>query len=325
VTEAAAKHGRALILGGAGFIGSHIANAFLECNWQLGIVDGLVSGTGGTQRNIADVEAFTLLHKIEDVADLTERLQWADWIIDAMGFTGHLAGFDNPRMDIEPNLLSHLHLIQNLRSIPGKRIVYLASRGQYGASQSDVITEESPCQPLDPQGINKLAVEHLFRIYSKAYGFDAVSLRLTNCFGPQQKMSGETGLVASFIQSTLDGKQIELFGNAERTKDLLFAGDVARIVFEITQTAWSGFEVFNVGGTEVTLKKLLETIFIAAGSGSYSVKPFPDHVKRIDVGEARFSDDKLTKLLGNRHRAPLGEAIRSTVEYFKQNQGSDRP
>jgi UDP-glucose 4-epimerase len=312
-----------LLCGGAGFLGSHIAKTFLRQDWRVGALDGLVEGTGGARANIADFESdleFVLLQKIEAVSDLAERVQWADWIVDAMAFTGHLIGFEQPIMDANANLLSHLRLLEALKKCPGKRIIYLGSRSQYGVAAAAEITEETPCAPVDPQGINKLAAEHFFRIYSKPYQFDAASLRLTNCFGPKQRVTGERGLVGGFIQDTLDGKPIEIFGSADRTKNLLFGEDAAKIVFAFTQKPWSGFDVFNVGGVEAGIREFLETIFKAAGKGSFTVKPFPEHVKRIDVGEARFSDEKLGRFLNGFERTSLDAALSLTVDYFKENQ-----
>jgi UDP-glucose 4-epimerase len=317
------KNNRLLLVGGAGFIGSHIARIFLTNDWQIGIVDGLVEGTGGARQNVKDFASkleFALYQSIEETADLIEHVKWADCIVDAMAFTGHMVGFEKPLMDAGSNLLSHLRLIEALKSCPGKKIIYLGTRSQYGSVPADVITEESICLPVDPQGINKLAAEHFFRIYAKPYQFSAASLRITNCFGPNQRVNGERGLVGGFIHDVLNDKPIEIFGSAERRKNLLFGEDAARVVLEMAQKSWAGFNVFNVGGTEVSIQDLLKTIFQAAGKGNFSVKEFPEHVKRIDVGEATFSDEKLKRFLNGKKQTPLATAIGLTVEYFKQNQ-----
>jgi nucleoside-diphosphate-sugar epimerase len=317
------KQQRILILGGAGFIGSHIARLFLEEDCRVGTIDGLVDGTGGHPRNIAafqDTLEFSSFDRVEAVPGLKDRVHWADYIVDAMAFTGHMVGFEKPRVDLDSNLLSHLMLIDALKGSADKRVIYLGTRSQYGSVPVEVITEESPCLPVDPQGINKQAAEHFFRIYSRAHKFNVASLRLTNCYGPGQRVHGERGLVGGFIQDALDEKSIEIFGSAARTKNLLFGEDAARIVVQLAAKPWSGFDAFNVGGTEVSIQELLETIFEAAGKGSFTVKPFPEHVKRIDVGEARFSDEKLTSFLGNRERTALATAVLQTVDYFEQNQ-----
>lgn len=315
---------RLLLFGGAGFLGCHIARLFLRNGWKVGIIDGLVEGTGGARAHIADFESdleFGLFTRIEEIAkrELIDRVKWADWVLDAMGFTGHLVGFKAPLTDINSNLLCHIHLVEALKECPGKRLIYLGTRSQYGSVGQQIITEESMCLPVDPQGIGKLATEHFFRIYSKAYQFNAVSLRLTNCFGPRQRLDGERGLVGEFIHDALQGKAIEIFGSAERKKNLLFGEDAAHVVFKITQKTWDGFDVFNLGGTEVSIRDLLQGIFSEAGKGTFHVKAFPEHVKRIDVGEAGFSDDKLTAFLGDHERTPLAKSLGLTVDYFKQN------
>jgi nucleoside-diphosphate-sugar epimerase len=309
---------RALILGGAGFIGSHIAEKLLKVGYQVGIVDGVVEGTGGSFENIADWKndfEFVELEPVRNAQDLVEHIRWADYIVDGMAFTGHLIGFQDPVTDVACNLMSHLYLVEALKSCPGKRVIYLASRGQYGAVTSNVVTEESPCRPLDPQGINKLAAEHFLRIYGPAYGFETASLRITNCFGPRQKLSGEIGLVGAFIKDVLEGRTIEVFGSPDRVKNVVYVRDVARIVLDLMKAGWKNFELFNVGGVEVSIQQLLEQIFAAAGKGRFILKSFPDEVKKIDVGEARFSDAKLNAWLGCSERTAMGESIPATVDY----------
>lgn len=314
---------RLLVLGGAGFIGSHIVRNCLRHDLQVGMIDGLVKGTGGSEANIQDLKPdleFACFQRVDEVSGLSEYVDWAEVIIDAMAFTGHFEGFAKPLTDIEHNLLAHVHLINALKDKSAKRVVYLGSRSQYGRVQDKTITEQSNCEPLDPQGINKLAAEHFLRIYSRAHGFSAMSLRMTNCFGPNQKLVGDRGLVGGFIQDVLDDKPIEIFGSAERLKSILFVEDAARVVVQSALKPWSGFEIFNLGGMEVSIEDLLKAIFSAAGKGEFSVKPFPEEVKRIDVGEARFNDDKLRHFLGRNDQTSLSSAVESTVEYFKQNQ-----
>ncbi len=322
------KRNRALILGGAGFLGSHVAQTFIDAQWQVGVIDGLVPGTGGTPENLANCRGdlhSVVLKRIEETENLTEHILWANIIVDAIAFTGHLIGFQDPLMDTSCNLLSHLHLVQALRKSSGKRVIYLGSRGQYGAASGAHIIEETPCKPLDPQGINKLAAEHFLRIYGQANQYETVSLRLTNCFGPRQRINGERGLVGSFIHSVLQDKPIEIFGSPGRRKNVLYAEDVAKIVLQLASKEWKGFQIFNVGGEEVSLRELLEAILEAVGKGGFTVKPFPEEVKKIDVGEANFSDEKLNSFLGSRQRTPIREAIPLTVQYFKENRGKERP
>lgn len=309
------------MLGGAGFLGSQIALCFLANGWEVGIVDGLVQGTGGNPDNCISFRhqlAFERFDCIEDIEDLSSLLKWSDLVVDAMAFTGHLLGLQRPQLDVQSNLVNHIHLIEALRQHPGKRVIYLGSRSQYGRVDSAHVQETSPCIPLDAQGINKLAAEHFFRIYSLNSGFHAISLRLTNCFGPSQRTTGEVGLVGSFILDAIEDKVIEIYGNAQRTKNLLYGNDAAKIVHMVANKSWEGFHVFNVGGVEVALDVLLETIFRAVSKGSFVVKPFPAMVKNIDVGEGTFVDDKIKGFIGNYSTTALPESISATAQYFTQ-------
>ena len=313
---------RVIVLGGAGFLGSLIAKEFLRHGLRVGIIDGLVRGTGGNPENIAGMEDrldYFIPEKIEQVSNLEERIQQSDLVVDAMAFTGHLEGFEEPLRDTSANLICHLHLIDVLKKCPGKRVIYLGSRSQYGRIEDSVIREETPCLPIDPQGINKQAAESFFRIYSKAHQFHTLSLRLTNCFGPNQRTTHETGLLGSFIQETLDDRPINIFGSADRRKNFLYGDDVAKIVYRLYLKNWEGFKVYNVAGVDVTIEEVLRIIFEEVGRGSFEVEPFPEKIKNINVGEAVFCDAKIKDFLGPNSPTPLRKAIAATINYFEKH------
>lgn len=312
---------RILLLGGAGFIGSNLAREFVNAGAKVVIIDGFVQYTGA---NILNIQSFTekidlYRSKVENLSCLKELVEDSDFIIDSMALTSHNYGVEYPVMDVQINLLSHLHLINALKGTRNKTIVYLGSRGQYGNSKEAVITEETPQNPIDPQGISKVAAENFLKFYAERYGFKGVSLRITNCFGENQKVDGDDiGLVGSLIKDILKGKPVEIYGSKERGKNIIYVKDLVNIILELIKHDSDNFEVYNIAGLEVTLGSLLDNIIENIGRGNYDVKPFPAAIKQIDVGDAKFSGEKIRAKIGKLEFSDLNRALTNTIRYFEE-------
>jgi nucleoside-diphosphate-sugar epimerase len=314
------KSERALILGGAGFIGSHIAAEFVKMGAQVKIVDGFLPNTGANIENIRpiieDVEVYN--KKVEGLENLADLIDACDLIVDSMGLTSHSFGMEHPLMDLNLNLTSHIHVIKALNNFTEKKVIYLGSRAQYGKGREPAINENSPQEPVDTQGTFKAAAENLYRIYAKAYGFKVISLRVTNCFGENQKTQGpDIGLVGLFIRDILSGNPVEVYSDSKRKKNIIYVKDLAKIIAYISELELDTFEAFNVAGIELSLEKLLKSIIRIAGTGEYCLREFPESIKCMDVGEAKFDDSKLTAQVGRQDFTELDVTLENTVTYFK--------
>ncbi len=310
-----------LIFGGTGFIGSNISQRFVNEGFLVTIIDGLCKNTGGRKKNIQTIlkDIKFIQQKIEQVKNLENYIRKADVIIDCMGWTSHLSAFKNPQYDLQLNVLSHLKLIEMLRKNPGKKIIYLGSRGQYGNPTSKEITEETKMEPLDVQGIHKLTAENYFRIFSKIIGFSVTSLRLGNCFGVNQLLNTEDiGLIGSFMKDSLMEKEIVLYGT-DRKRSFVYAQDVAEVIFQLTQDLVLGFNAYNLVGSEIYLMDLVKKIVDITGSGSVKIEKMPEHIKKIDMGNARVSEEKLKAKLGKLPMTDLNLSLQKTINYFKEN------
>ncbi len=310
-----------LILGGAGFIGSNLAEEFINLGAQVKIVDGFVQHTGANRDNIKSfVEKIDLYDcRVENLHNLSELVNDSDFIIDSIGLTAHIFGIENPLIDVQYNLICHLLIISALKGSKNKKVIYLGSRGQYGNIEGTVISEKTPQNPIDAQGINKVAAEIFYKIYAQKYGFKVVSLRITNCFGQNQKCYGnDIGLVGSFIRDMLSGKTVDIFGKKERRKNLIYIKDLVKIITRFNTRIVNSFEAYNIAGYELTIGNILDYIIGIIGRGKYVVKPFPKDIKNIDVGEAGFSDEKIRYLLGRLEFTNIRDALSNTIEYFKR-------
>ncbi len=308
-----------LLMGGAGFIGSNLAEALVGYGAKVIIVDGFVRYTGADILNIQKTIDKIDLHecRIEDMDCLPELVECSDITIDSMGLTSHNFGVEYPILDSQLNLISHLSLISALKKAQNKKVIYLGSRGQYGNVKNSVIKEDTPQNPIDPQGINKVATEMLFKFYAKQYGIKVTSLRITNCFGENQRVVGDDiGLVGSLIKDILEGKTVEVYGSDKRKKNIIYIKDCVEIILNLIRSGFDRFEAYNVAGLEVSLANLLKNIIGNIGRGDYIVKAFPSSVKDIDVGDAEFSDEKMRNKIGEIEFHDLEKSLSNTITYF---------
>jgi len=311
---------RVLIPGGAGFIGSNLAEFYLHNGWDVTVIDGLLERTGARIQNLSSVKSdITFINKrIEDIVELRQIVKQNDLIIDCMAWTSHKAAIIDPLYDCNLNIISHIHLINSLPEGYDKPVIYLGSRGQYGNPKIEVITEDSPMIPEDIQGINKLAAENYFRIYSKLKKINVISIRFPNCYGKNQPLEGDDiGLIGSFIRDVLADKEIEIYGN-NRKRFILYVRDLCEYIYSIVQGDVAGFNPYNISGIELTLEELIETIIRIAGKGRYIKKDLPLEIKAIDIGTARFSDEKIKKIFSV-ETTDINVSLQETIKYFQQN------
>lgn len=308
-----------LILGGAGFVGSHVAERFVHAGDRVTVVDGLLTGTGGRREHLAGViDRVELIPvRVEEADGLAALVARSEVIVDAMAWTAHRLALRDPLRDLDLNAASHLHVIRCLAAGAGKKVIFLGSRGQYGRSHGGTITEDAPQQPEDVQGTHKVAAESYYRIYSGLHGFDAASLRFGNCFGPRQPTEGEdVGLIGGFARGLLAGQTVEVYG-AHRRRFVVDARDVADVVFQLSGRVPRGFSAFNYAGAAVSVGELAEVLVGLAGRGACQIAPMPEEIARIDVGDAPFDDGKLRAHLGRLPIPDLRRSLAATMAYFQ--------
>jgi UDP-glucose 4-epimerase len=252
-----------LVTGGAGFIGSHVAEQLLAAGHEVAIVDDLSSGK---RENVPPGAQFVEA----DIRTGCEDL-FASFRPDVLSH--HAAQMDvrrsvsEPDLDADINVIGTLRLLQNCVRHEVRKVIFASSGGAiYGEQTSFPATEEHQQYPVSPYGVSKLAGERYLYFYSVEYGLAYVALRYANVYGPRQDPHGEAGVVAIFGGNLRDGAPSTIYGTGEQTRDYIYVEDVARAnLAALDYDGSSG--AFNVGtGIETTVTELYDRMRSAAGS-----------------------------------------------------------
>ena len=244
-----------VVTGGAGFIGSHVAETYLMAGHEVWIVDDLSTGR---QTNIPAGAHFVQA----DIAAEAARRLLVDEQIDVVNH--HAAQMDvrrsvtDPLFDARVNILGLLNILEGARQAHCQRIIFASSGGTvYGEQDTFPATEDHTTRPISPYGVSKLAGERYLYFYHREHSLPSLSLRYANVYGPRQDPHGEAGVVAIFTQRLLAGEPITINGDGKQTRDYVFVGDVAQANLAALTADYNG--AINIGtGIETDVNTLAE-------------------------------------------------------------------
>ena len=250
---------RAIVTGGAGFIGSHVVDALVARGDEVTVIDSLVHGkrenvSSGAQLHVRDVR--------EPVDDLFDEVQ-PEAVFHLAAQADVRVSVEDPVGDAEVNVLGTVRILEAARA-HGAQVVFASTGGAIYGECLEAAREDSPCEPLSPYGTAKLAGEEYIRSYNRLYGTRHIALRYGNVYGPRQDPHGEAGVVAIFLGALARGERATIFGEGLQTRDYVYVGDVARAT---TSALGQDPGVFNVGtGRETSVLELYELCALVAGS-----------------------------------------------------------
>jgi UDP-glucose 4-epimerase len=309
---------RALVTGGAGFIGSHVTEALLAEGFAVTVLDDLSSGK---RENIPAAATFLQADIRSPEAATAIRDGGFDVLCHLAAQMDVRRSVSDPTFDADVNVKGTLNLLEAVRaSKRATRVVFASTGGAvYGDFSTPPTVETDGKDPESPYGIAKFAVELYLAYYARVHGLDYVALRFANVFGPRQDPHGEAGVVAIFCQRILAGQPLTVFGDGSQTRDYVYVGDVARahLLAATRQTIPAGRvddRAFNLGTErETSVVELVEALRVAAGR-SVTVKN-----EAARAGEQRrsvVSIGKAAKELGWTPQVALEEGLTRTFHWF---------
>ncbi|MEA2337115.1 MAG: UDP-glucose 4-epimerase [Thermoanaerobaculia bacterium] len=300
-----------VVTGGAGFIGSNIADAYLARGWRVTIIDNL---SGGDRRNIDPRADFHQLDiRDRKTADLIREIK-PDVINHHAAQMDVRKSVEDPAADADVNVVGTLRILEAAVDAAVKRVLFASTGGAiYGEPVEVPQTETHPTAPLSPYGCAKLAIEHYLHYYRIVHGLSSAALRYANVYGPRQNAHGEAGVVAIFAGKLNNGEQVTINGSGEQTRDFVYVDDVVAANLAASDAEWQG--EYNVGtGVETSVNTLYESLASIAGSDRPAV-----HAPAKEGEQLRsvLDGSRLRALAELPERTALKDGLAKTFAWFR--------
>jgi UDP-glucose 4-epimerase len=305
---------RILITGGAGFIGSHLADAYLAAGHEVAVLDNLYSGK---LENLAGARVMFFQTDIRDKAGVLEAFgRFRPEVVSHHAAQMSVKGStDDPTFDAQCNVLGLINVLEAAVEVKARKVIFSSSGGTvYGDSPIIPSPEDAPLIPMSPYGITKMVGEHYLKYFQQAFGLDYTVFRYGNVYGPRQDPHGEAGVVAIFAKKLLRGEAPIIHWDGEQRKDYVHVKDVARANL-LALTGGSG-QAFNIGaGVATSVNELFAGLEQQLHTG---ITPHYGPKREGDVRLSYLNIDKIAEHLGWRPQVELNEGMVDTVAFFRE-------
>lgn len=311
--------GRVLVTGGAGFIGSHIAEAYLAEGWAVTVLDDL---SRGHQENVPAGATFVKA----DIRSPEARKLLATGGFDVLNH--HAAqidvrvSVDSPALDADINLVGFVNLLEGAGEGGVRRVVFASSGGVvYGDPETVPTPEQAPKGPISPYGVSKLSGEYYLRALGALRGFEGIAMRYANVFGPRQDPKSEAGVVSIFVSRLLEKQKLIVFGDGRQTRDYVFVKDVARANVLASRAAVPPGGDIDASAFNIATAKQTSVLELADKVGGVmGMKPELEFAppragelfrSSLDIGKAK-------RVLGWSPTVPFDDGLRELVAWFRK-------
>jgi nucleoside-diphosphate-sugar epimerase len=312
-----------LVTGGAGFIGSNLAQELIERGSKVRIIDNLVTGF---RENLEEIKGdFDFIQAdINDAAELDKALQGVDVVFHEAALPSVPRSVDDPAETHFACVDGTFNLLDAARRNGVRRVVYAASSSAYGDQEVLPKVETMAPDPLSPYAVAKLVGEYYCRVFSYVYGLECFALRYFNVFGPRQNPSSQySGVISRFTDALMKGERPVIYGDGEQTRDFTYIANVVDANIKAA-TATEGIgQVMNVAnGERVSLNELLETLKRITDKPDVSAEYLPE--RKGDVKHSQADNRRAAQFLGYEKLVGLEEGLRSTIDWWSKSRFAGR-
>ena len=303
-----------LVTGGAGFIGSHLAEELLRRGHRAVVADSLITGRRRNLENLAGVEFVE--GDLADLAVARRAVQDVEYVLHQAAISSVPRSVADPLASHRANVDASLNMLVAARDAGVKRLVYAGSSSAYGDAVALPKHEEMPVGPLSPYALQKLVAEQYCQMFTRLYGLDTVTIRYFNVFGPRQDPSSPySGVISLFATALLDGRQPTIYGDGEQTRDFTYVANVVDGVLRACEAPGVAGEVINVAtGGRISLNDILRTMNRIVGT---NLEPIYQEPRAGDVRDSQADISKAERLLGYIPSVSLDDGMRKTVEWCR--------
>jgi nucleoside-diphosphate-sugar epimerase len=305
-----------LVTGGAGFIGSHLAEELVRRGHRVRVADSLITGK---RRNLDHVPGVEFMEgDLADAAFAQRAASGIDFVLHQAAIPSVPRSVNDPLTSNRSNIDATLSMLVAARDAGVKRFVYAGSSSAYGDTPTLPKREDMVPSPLSPYALQKLVGEQYGQLFTRLYGFETVTIRYFNVFGPRQDPgSPYSGVISLFATALLERRQPTIYGDGEQTRDFTYVANIVDGVLRACDAPKAAGEVINVAcGTRISLNELLRVLNRIAGT---TVEPIYKEPRAGDVKDSQADISKAKALLGYTPIVALEEGLRHTLEWCRQS------
>lgn len=308
---------RIVVTGGAGFIGSHVIDAYRAAGHDVLVIDSLWEHGGGRRANVP--ENVSLVHM--DVRDEAIGRVFADFAPEVVSHHAaqHSVAISvrDPLYDAQINVIGLLNVLEFAQKSGVRKVIFASSGATFGTPERLPITDDTPQHPSSPYGITKMVGEHYLRFYEASRGLDFTALRYGNVYGPRQDPNGEAGVISIFIGKFLAGEPVRIDWDGDQTRDYVFVEDIARVNLAALERGSGGCYVIGTG-VRTSVNQIYRRLVEITGFEAPVIHAPP---RPGDARDAQFDATRARLELGWTPSTDLPDGIRATYEYFKRLSG----
>ncbi|MEP6742307.1 MAG: SDR family oxidoreductase [bacterium] len=313
-----ALKGIALVTGGAGFIGSHIAAGLVDAGARVRIIDDLSTGY---RENIEEVggDVDFIEATLADESALRKSLEDVELVFHEAAIPSVPRSVENPRQTHIASVDSTFSLLLAARDKGVRRVIYAASSSAYGDQPTLPKVETMLPDPLSPYAVAKLVGEYYCQVFTRVYGLESVSLRYFNVFGPRQDPSSQySGVISRFISALLSDQQPVIYGDGEQSRDFTYIANVVAANLKAAETTKGIGQVINIAnGERVTLNQLLDQLKLLTGKNN--VQADYQDLRKGDVRDSLADITRARELLGFAPQVDLQTGLRLTMDWWQHS------
>jgi nucleoside-diphosphate-sugar epimerase len=305
-----------LVTGGAGFIGSHLCEELVRRGERVRVVDSLITGK---RQNLAHLPQVEFMEG--DLADIDVARRAAhgiEYVLHQAAIPSVPRSVEDPLTSNRANIDASVNILVAARDAKVKRLVYAGSSSAYGNSEVLPKVETMPAAPLSPYALQKLVAEQYCQMFTTLYGFDTVTIRYFNVFGPRQDpLSPYSGVISLFISALCDGRRPTIYGDGEQTRDFTYVANIVDGVLRACHAPGASGEVINVAtARRISLNQLFAIVKREAGS---SLEPDYSDPRAGDVRDSQADIGKAQRLLGYTPIVSFEEGLGRTVKWYRES------
>ena len=303
-----------LVTGGAGFIGSHLAEELVRRGHRVRVADSLITGK---RSNLAHVDGVEFLQG--DLADpdfAVRAAQGVDFVLHQAAIPSVPRSVNDPITSNRANVDATLNVLVAARDAGARRVVFAGSSSAYGDTPTLPKHEEMPTRPLSPYALQKVVGEQYLQMFTTLYGLETVSTRYFNVFGPRQDPSSPySGVISVFATALIDNRSPNIYGDGEQTRDFTYVANVVDGVLRACEADGASGEIINVAtGGRISLNQLFNTVKQLVGA---TVDPTYVDTRAGDVRDSQADISKAQRILGYSPAVSFEDGLRKTVEWYR--------